>query len=245
VTSTPPTTNSELERRERLRHPLPDGSTELLLIRHGRTAANRAGVLQGTTDIPLDAFGLMQAERVADRIAREFALDGIVSSPLSRALTTAQAIGGRFGIDPATDPRLVEMSFGDYEGMTWRQVRETNPALAARIDNVEDYEAGWPGGDVRRDFYHRIWTAIEEIVEFNPGRRMAVVAHGGVIGSFLAILRGQSPNDPAVYALQNCSITHLHVRPAHTEVHRFNDVEHLLDLIEPPDEVEVETEAGA
>jgi 2,3-bisphosphoglycerate-dependent phosphoglycerate mutase len=239
VTTSPPTAPTP-ELRERLRHPLPDGSTELLLVRHGRTAANRARVLQGTTDIPLDAFGLRQAERVADRIAREFVLDAVVSSPLSRASATARAIADRFGLVPTLDPALVEMSFGRYEGLTWEQVRALDPALAARIDDIDDYEAGWPDGDVRSAFYHRIWTAIEGIVEANPGRRVAVVAHGGVIGSFLAILRGQSPNDPAVYALQNCSITHLHVRPAHTEVHRFNDTEHLLDLVEPPDEIEVE-----
>lgn len=236
MTTSPPTSP---ERRGTFRHPLPDGSTELLLVRHGRTAANRAGVLQGTIDIPLDAFGRMQAERVADRIAREFALDGIVSSPLSRALTTAQAIARRTGLEPILEPGLKEMSFGRYEGLTWAEVRESDPALAARFEDFADDEAGAPEGEIRRDFYHRVWTAVEGVVERNPGRRVAVVAHGGVIGAFLAILREQSPNNPAIFAIQNCSITHLHVRPSDTEVHRFNDVEHLLDLVEPPETIEV------
>ncbi len=218
---------------------MPDGSTELLLVRHGRTAANRAGVLQGTIDVPLDAFGLMQAERVATRIAREFALDGIVSSPLSRALATAEAIGRLTRLEPMLDPNLREMSFGRYEGLTWAQVRATDPALAARFEDISDDEAGAPEGEIRRDFYHRVWTAVEGVVERNPGRRIAVVAHGGVIGAFLAILREQSPNDPAIFSIQNCSITHLHVRATDTEVHRFNDVEHLLDLVEPPETIEV------
>lgn len=197
-------------------------------------------MLQGTIDVPLDAFGLMQAERVADRIAREFALDAIVSSPLSRALATARAISARTGLEPILEPSLREMSFGRYEGLTWAQFREIDPVLAARFEDIADDEAGAPGGEVRRDFYHRVWTSIEGVVERNPGRRVAVVAHGGVIGAFLAILRGRSPNDPAVFSIQNCSITHLHVRHTDTEVHRFNDVEHLLDLVEPPESIEVE-----
>jgi probable phosphoglycerate mutase len=238
VTTSPPTTDPN--HRRVFRHPLPDGSTELLLVRHGRTAANRSGVLQGSTDIPLDAFGLMQADRVADRIAREFALDAIVSSPLSRALATARAIGRRTGLEPTLEPGLKEMSFGRYEGLTWARFREIDPVLAARFEDVGDDGAGAPEGEVRRDFYHRVWTAIEGVVEQNPGRRVAVVAHGGVIGAFLAILRGQSPNDPAIFAIRNCSITHLHVRHTDTQVHRFNDVEHLLDLVEPPEAIEVE-----
>ncbi len=181
----------------------------------------------------------MQAERVAARIASEFALDGIVSSPLSRALSTAQAIGRLTRLEPMLEPNLREMSFGRYEGLTWAQVRATDPALAARFEDISDDEAGAPEGEIRRDFYHRVWTAVEGVVERNPGRRIAVVAHGGVIGAFLAILREQSPNDPAIFSIRNCSITHLHVRATDTEVHRFNDVEHLLDLVEPPETIEV------
>ena len=240
MTSTERTANSrDIERWATLAHGR-DDTTELVLIRHGRTAANRAGVFQGSMDVPLDELGLRQADRVARRVAAELPVSRIVSSPLSRAANTAAPLARLLGLEPEYDPDLMEMNFGQYEGRTWADIEASDPAFVARLSNLHDDTLRWPGGESRDEFYRRTWLAVERVVHANPGSRVAIVAHGGVIGAFMAMLRGQSPSDPSIYGLRNCSITHLHVREVHTEVHRFNDVAHLEDLVEVGQAEEIE-----
>ncbi|MCC6313634.1 MAG: histidine phosphatase family protein [Thermomicrobiales bacterium] len=224
----------EVERRQRFRHPHPTLATDLVLVRHGRTAANHAGKFQGSIDLPLDTLGLQQAERVAERVAREFPGERLLTSPLLRARQTADAIAARTGLEPDLVPNLREMNFGSFEGKSFREIAQIDPGFVARLADYSDDDLRWPGGERRGGFTKRIWNAFEEVVAAHPGKHVTVVAHGGVIGAFMAMLRGASPNDPAIYGLANCSITHLRVLASHTEVRRFNDTDHLLDTIDRP-----------
>ncbi len=218
-----------IERHVRLRHAV-DAETTLLLVRHGRTRANRQGLFLGATDIPLDQFGRHQAQLVADRIAREWPTDAIVTSPLLRARTTAEPIADRLGLVPTIIDDLREMDFGRFEGHTFDEIYRLDPGFVERLADFHDDDLEWPGGEQRGAFYRRVWAAFEQVVRDHPGRRVVVVAHGGVIGAFMAMLRGQLPGDPTIYGLQNCSVTHLVVQAPHTEVHRFNCVAHLDGL---------------
>ncbi len=217
---------ASIERHARLRHEV-DFETPLLLVRHGRTRANREGLFLGATDIPLDRFGEHQAQLVADRIAREWPADAIVSSPMLRARSTAEPIAHRLGLVPTTVDDLREMDFGRFEGHTFAEIHRIDPGFIERLADFQDDDLTWPGGEERGAFYRRVWGAFEQVVRDHPGRRVVVVAHGGVIGAFMAMLRGQLPGDPTIYGLQNCSVTHLVVQQPHTEVHRFNCVAHL------------------
>ena len=107
-------------------------ATVLILVRHGRTALNAAGLLQGRVDEPLDEIGRRQAVAVAERVG---AVDELVSSPLLRARQTAEAFGVPFTIDE----RWIELAYGIYEGVphadvpseAWRQWRR-GPVVRAR-----------------------------------------------------------------------------------------------------------------
>lgn len=91
----------------------------LILVRHGRTAANAAGLLQGRLDQPLDEVGQQQAAQVAAAVrASVVGIDRVVASPLLRAQQTAEA----FNLPVETDERWVEVAYGIYEGMAMRQV---------------------------------------------------------------------------------------------------------------------------
>lgn len=92
------------------------------VLRHGQTDWNVAARLQGSTDIPLNDTGRQQARKAAEVLASE-GIDRIISSPLSRALETAQLVGARIGVEPETDARLLERHFGLFEGMTIDEVR--------------------------------------------------------------------------------------------------------------------------
>jgi len=210
---------------ERLRHETP-GSTHLYLVRHGQTAGNVAHQLIGHTDMPLDDLGLRQARQVGDRM-RSIPLDAVVSSPLQRALVTAMEIARHQGIEVELDDRLKEMHFGHVEGLTMAEAVERYPAIMALHADPLDEHFGWPGGDVRSGFHDAVFATFTDIAVAHLGRRVAVVCHGGVIGSLLAQLDGGSPNDYAAYPVANCSVTHLEVHPEGTTAHCLNDIGHL------------------
>ena len=220
-----------------LRHPVA-GETTLYLVRHGRTAGNYRRLLQGRSDVPLDGHGRRQAACIAGRLAALDPIDVLISSPLRRALTTAGVIGDRLALTPVVVPDLSEIDFGRCEGMTFERMVAEHPEVARRLLDADDFDVAWPHGESRRGFYDRIWRAFQGILTEHATHRVLVVAHGGVIGAFLALVQGRSPNDPTVYDLANCSLTHLHVTTDHTTIHLRNDVCHLELLAEPDDEAE-------
>lgn len=220
------------------RHPVPHptgGRTSLYLVRHGRTLGNVQRVLVGSTDIPLDALGIQQAHLVGRRLASAVRADLLISSPLQRARVTAEIIGGKMGLSPKIRPNLSEWNFGDAEGFSFESLAQQHPELASRFADYEDYDVGWPGGETRKAFHSRVYREFMDILMAYESHTLIVVAHGGVFGSLLAQVQGRSPNDPAVFDIRNCSITHLEVSVDDTAVHLLNDIEHLNGLADPFD----------
>lgn len=218
-----------------LRHPA-DGETTLYLIRHGRTESNVRRILQGQMDTPLDSHGIRQAHLLADRIGREIEADVILSSPLQRALVTAQIVGASLGLEPIVVPELSEMDFGSFEGVTIDRIEAEHPEIAVGMNDMADDDFGYPGGETRRDFHGRVLRAFQAILADYPDKRVVVVAPGGVIGSFVAQIQGVSPNDWRRMPILNCSLTHLHVTAEHTAVHLLNDAVH-LELLNAESEI--------
>ena len=95
-----------------------EGAIRLLLVRHGETIWNAESRLIGLTDLPLSEGGSQQAAQLTARLAGE-GIDSIYASDLQRAAQTAAAIGDGCGVRPQADPRLREMDFGEWEGLTF------------------------------------------------------------------------------------------------------------------------------
>ena len=94
--------------------------TEFTFIRHGQTADNVAGILQGHRDTPLDEIGRQQARMAAERLSNQ-TIDAIFASDLSRAFETAQIIGDAVGVTPVPEKRLREWHLGELEpGKAWK-----------------------------------------------------------------------------------------------------------------------------
>ncbi len=89
--------------------------TPFWFLRHGETDWNAQGLSQGSTDIPLNAVGLVQARRAAETL-RGMGIAAVVSSPLGRALHTAQIAAEAIGLGVETDGDLAEVHFGEQEG---------------------------------------------------------------------------------------------------------------------------------
>ena len=220
--------------RHPVRHPT-GGRTSLYLVRHGRTLGNVQRVLVGSTDIPLDEFGIQQAHLVGERLATAVQADMLLSSPLQRARVTAEIIGRQMGLTPRIRPNLIEWNFGAAEGLSFETIAMQHSDLAVRFADLEDFDVGWPEGETRREFHDRVQNEFLEILTAFESHTLIVVAHGGIFGSLLAQIQGRSPNDPKSFDIRNCSVTHLEVSVDETAVHLLNDVEHLNGLTDPID----------
>jgi broad specificity phosphatase PhoE len=220
---------------EKMHHPKENGLNQLFLVRHGRTESNVRRLLHGSTDVPLDAYGLHPAALIAERLAREAEqedFDVLISSPLQRAMTTARIIGEKLGMEPIINAGLSEMNFGQLEGATIERILAEHPDVAERLEARDELFA-WPEGESLRGFDTRIMATFLSILQEYDDQRVIVVAHGGVIGSFLAQAMGISPLDWQTFHTANCSLTHLEVRPDQTVMHLFNDQVHLEVLCDP------------
>src|SRR5262245_42161594 len=113
--------------------------TIFYLIRHGETDWNQSGRWQGHADVPLNALGRAQAQRLAERLRRERdPLDAIYSSDLLRAWETAQALAAAVGHAPQPLPALREIDVGSWSGLTRVEVMARDRDLMERLESGED-----------------------------------------------------------------------------------------------------------
>jgi 2,3-bisphosphoglycerate-dependent phosphoglycerate mutase len=202
--------------------------TKLLLVRHGESKHNVAQRFAGWTDSDLTDHGLAQAAMTAKRISDQFQIDALYSSPLRRARHTADLIGQATNREAIDDLGLREINFGHLENLTVGDAERLFPDVWLAAQNLEDLTFGWPGGETRRDFFGRVEDSFSSIFRKHPGQTVAVVAHGGVLGTYLANLLHSSPAMWRNYMLHNCSLTELdlHIEGTATLV-VCNDTTHL------------------
>jgi broad specificity phosphatase PhoE len=151
--------------------------TRLILWRHGQTAWNADGRVQGQTDVPLADLGRVQAAEAAERLA-ELGPDLLVASDLSRAAETAAVLSERTGLKVRHDTRLRERDFGQWQGLLLSEAAARWPAA------FERWRAGKPVGEAGIEdldsLAERVRTALEEAVAEVPDDATVVVAtHGG------------------------------------------------------------------
>lgn len=207
-------------------------ATRLILIRHGETDDNLAERIAGWRESELTERGRNQARRVADYVAARDHPDAVYASPLRRAQQTAEALARSLNLDLRFHPGLRELSFGDAEGLTVSEARERFAPVIARTEDEDDVDAGWPGGETRREFYRRVQEAVEDIVTAHSGQTVAIVTHGGVISSFLAHIAEGKATRWRQYQVANCGIAEVVVDAGIHSIARWNHVDHLRDSSE-------------
>lgn len=155
--------------------------TNFYLVRHGETDWNRAGKIQGATDIPLNATGRAQAHATGSKMeGRQW--DIIVTSPLSRAVETATIIASHLGLpEPRSVDGIVERNYGAAEGLTGPEVESFYPN-----------DAPVPGRETRGEVQHRVVAALHQLATEFPGKNVIVVCHGGVVRAMLHETTGTS-----------------------------------------------------
>ena len=152
----------------------------IYLLRHGETVWNREGRLQGQHDSPLTLTGVAQAEAMARRLRAEIGEPGgwrILASPLGRAWQSAAIVAESLGLEPteiALDRRLVEISFGTWEGLTLPELEAAAPgAWARRVADRWGFRP--PGGECFADVAVRAKPWLDRV---SDSGRLIVVSHG-------------------------------------------------------------------
>jgi len=196
----------------------------LYCVRHGESLYNAEGRVQGQSDVALSEFGRRQSEAVAATLA-EKPLDAIYSSPLRRAIETAEVVARRTGLPVRTDPRLKEVNAGVFQDRLRADLERKFPGELARWTS-EDLDYVIPGGESRRQLIARGRAALQAIARTDY-RHVAVIAHGRLLTVSLKHLVGLAPTDPP-HSLQNGSITTVRCNTADRfEVLAWDQVDHL------------------
>ncbi len=160
--------------------------TTILLARHGETAWNREGRFQGHADPPLNEAGRAQARELSAALARE-QLAAVYSSPLRRALETAEIVAETHGLEPVLVEALREVDVGSWQGLTRAEVERRFPEQYARW---LDFGQGWDDGESYEQMGERVVAALLELAAAHDGDRILAVTHGGPIRAAFAFAAG-------------------------------------------------------
>ncbi|MDR0196696.1 MAG: histidine phosphatase family protein [Oscillospiraceae bacterium] len=175
---------------------------KIFAARHGQTDWNAEGRIQGITDIPLNETGRAQARGIAEELFSR-GISEIISSPLLRAVETAEIIADQIGTDKTKivrDPRLRERNFGVYEG---KLIAETDILTLRRWSD----NAPVPRGETIRELAERVFCSVDDAVAKFKGRNILFVVHGQVIRTMLWYFNGTpgGGEEPA-FEVENCAV---------------------------------------
>jgi probable phosphoglycerate mutase len=179
-------------------------SRRIVFWRHGRTTWNAERRFQGQTDVPLDDTGLTQAARAAKELAR-MRPHRIISSDLSRARATAEALAVLTGLPVAEDAALRETYAGAWQGLTRPELEERFGAELADWAAGSEIRPG--GGETRREVADRMVSSIDRaLVDVPPGQTLVVATHGGSARAAIGALLGLPIEHwAALGVLANCA----------------------------------------
>lgn len=202
---------------------------ELILVRHGQTQWNKEQIFRGSKDIELDKTGRKQAEALGERL-KSRKIDAIYSSSLKRAMATAEAIARLQGLPVMVGPGLVDMSFGEWEGMAHQEVRQKYPKQY-QVWRENPWKVKIPGASNIRDIQAQSMKAIRGLVEDNPlESTVVVVTHRVILKLILMKMLNMEPEGFWNIKLSSCGLTIVEWDEKRFVLTCLNDTNHLDDL---------------
>ena len=195
------------------------GERLLTLVRHGQTAANAQNLLQGHINHPLDEVGLAQVSLLGGALQKISPVSRVVASPLQRAQQTAQAItqGLSQHIEVETDPRWIELNYGDFDG---QPVSSVSPEKWATWRTDEHFRP--PHGETLAELSVRVHEAIDALLADSVSAHIVVVSHVSPIKAAVAWALGVGVEVSWRTALDRASMTTVRLDAKHPALKTFN-----------------------
>ncbi|CAI2579296.1 Phosphoserine phosphatase 1 [Apilactobacillus kunkeei] len=199
--------------------------TEFYFVRHGKTFANQQGLKQGTinSDIThLSDIGKQQAKHLHDNFDVSFA-DKIYVSPLQRTLDTADYLNAGVGLPIEKDERLLEISYGKWDGQSNAELMRTYPEVFDdELKDVLPSYAPLADGETFEQVYNRVKEFMEEKASENPDGKFILVSHGFTVKSAMLVALKQLDDPMSVIEPDNTSVTKIRFKNNQYYVDYFN-----------------------
>ncbi len=167
--------------------------------RHGQTDYNKQDIILGTTDIELNETGLSQAQELAEKVAGHNDIDLIISSPMKRAMKTAQLVAEKNGLEIIADDRLREWDYGEYESKS----RYTDGFTENKVNF--GVKMGRTGESLMQ-LTHRVYSLLDEIIEKYNDKNVLLVSHGGVCRVIETYFNDMTTEQFAGWFMGNCQL---------------------------------------
>ncbi len=205
--------------------------TQIILVRHGETEWNVKEVFRGRIDIELNETGRKQAQLLA-RYLSSVKVDAIYSSPLKRALTTAEAIARYHRLEVEITPALIDLNFGEWQGLPLQEVRDKYKELYAQWVNYPD-RVRIPAGESLGEVRERAMGLVDSVIAKYEGC-VVLVSHRVVNKVLICALLGQDNSHFWKIRQDTCGITIFIYENGRFVLTRHNDTSYLRPLVKAP-----------
>ncbi|MFF4378846.1 bifunctional RNase H/acid phosphatase [Kitasatospora sp. NPDC001547] len=203
--------------------------TTFVLLRHGETPLTPEKRFSGSggTDPELSDKGRWQAERAAEALAARGSVQAVVASPMRRTRQTAETVAARLGLEVRYEDGLREVDFGDWEGLTFAEVRERYPDdLTAWLGSAKARPTG--GGESFTALTHRVGVARDKILARYAGKTVLVVSHVSPIKTLVRLALGAPPDSMYRMELAAASVCAVqYYADGNASLRLLNDTSHL------------------
>ncbi len=205
----------------------------IILVRHGQTAFNRQDMIRGQADVPLDETGLAQAAATATRIASEWKPAAVYSSPLRRAVQTSRPIADRLGLEVNTVADLTDMDFGQWQGLTYTEVRRRWPELSQTWATAPD-TVTFPNGENLARVRQRGMSAVHRILVQHPDQELVIIGHTVLNRVLLCAMLGLDDSHHWRIGQDTCAVNTIEWRDELFFINSLNDTCHLRPVGQRP-----------
>lgn len=203
--------------------------TRVVLIRHGQTKWNEVERIRGQVDIPLDEVGVAQAEATGRRVAEEWKPAAVYSSPLRRAVQTAQPLARLLGQKVQLEEGLNDLNFGQWQGLSPQEVKERWPGLAETWLSAPHLVA-FPEGESLDLVRKRSSAALRKLVDRHEGQTIALIGHTALNRVILCHVLGIDDANYWRIGQHTCAVNVFRWRDGIFYIESLNDTGHLRAL---------------
>jgi len=203
--------------------------TQIILVRHGETEWNVVEIFRGRIDIELNETGLKQAELLAKYLS-DIKIDAIYSSPLKRALTTAEILASYHKLSVDVTPALIDFDFGEWQGLSHQEARDRYKELYAQWINRPD-RVRMPAGESLSEVRKRAMSVVDRVIAKYKGS-VALVSHRVVNKVLICTLLGLDNSHFWNIRQDTCGITSFTYENERFVLTRHNDTSYLKTVSE-------------